>query len=403
MRAAIFLFIVCFALACQSKKNDAVKATSELEYIASPAGPSSAEPYLFTDQNNNVYLSWIEQQGDTNFFKFSKWINGQWSEPSLIATGSSWFVNWADYPMIATDGKSNFISHILDKSGAGTYSYDVKIFASADSGSTWSSPAILHDDGKQAEHGFMSLIPYKEGFFVSWLDGRNTGTQGMSDHADHGGHQGAMTIRAAILDKNGRKSDEWELDNKTCDCCQTTVAITDNGPVVVYRDRSDEEIRDMNIVRLVNGTWTKPQPVFTDHWKINGCPVNGPRSASIGNDLAVAWYTAPEDSAMVNVIFSADGGATFGKPIRIDEGNAIGRVDVVMVDNHSAMVSWMEGGNIRVIKVDQDGKKGIPFTVYPSSEARSSGFPQMTLSKKELFFAWTDDNDQTVKVARLAL
>ena len=261
----------------------------------------------------------------------------------------------------------------------------------------------MHEDGKQAEHGFVTLIPYEDNFLVSWLDGRNTVMEGMEGMDHHEGHHGVMSLRAAIIDHSGKKINEWELDDRTCDCCQTTAAITNNGPVVIYRDRSDKEIRDMSIVRFINGSWTKPQPVFEDNWKISGCPVNGPRSASLGNTLTVAWFSAPNGNPIVNVVFSTDGGASFGKPIRIDEGKAIGRVDVTMLDEHSAMVSWMEGGDIKVVMVNQDGTKGTPVTISHSSEARSSGFPQMTRSGNELIFAWTDDHDKIVKVASLAL
>ena len=219
----------------------------------------------------------------------------------------------------------------------------------------------------------------------------------------HGGHHGAMSLRGAIVDFKGNKIDEWELDNKTCDCCQTGATITDNGPIVVYRDRSDEEIRDMSIVRLVNGEWTTPKTIFPDNWKIKACPVNGPRVDAIGNTLAIAWFTASQGEAQVNLIFSMDGGATFENPIRIDEGQAIGRVDVAMLDTENAMVSWMEGTDIKAMKINRNGSKGTPVVVATSSESRSSGFPQMTKSGNELVFAWTDDTEKKVKVASLKL
>ncbi len=404
MRKVLIAISIMMALACSNTKKEKVenKVITSINYQTSPAQSPSGEPHLFADKNGVVYMSWVEKQGEQSLFKFSRLVEGHWSEPRLIASGNTWFVNWADYPMIATDGNGNFISHLLDKSGDGTYEYDVKVFSSADDGNHWEPPFILHDDGKQAEHGFVALIPYEDKILVSWLDGRNTVMEGM-EGMDHDGHHGAMSLRAAIIDYSGNKINEWELDNKTCDCCQTTAAITDNGPVVIYRDRSDEEIRDMSIVRFVNGSWKKPQPVFQDNWKISGCPVNGPRSASIGNQLAVAWFSAPEGNASVNVIFSSDGGATFSKPIRVDEGKAIGRVDVTMLDNNSSVVSWMEGGDIKALKINHDGSKGIPVTISASSEARSSGFPQMTKSGNELIFAWTDDKEKIVKVASLSL
>src|SRR5688500_18136299 len=162
------------------------------------------------------------------------------------------------------------------------------------------------------------------------------------DHGsmDEGGHRGSMTLRAAFIDYAGNKVNEWELDSKTCDCCQTTAVITDEGPIVIYRDRSDDEIRDLSIVRFIDGKWTSPQVVSRDNWKISGCPVNGPRAAAIGNNISVAWFTAPEGRPMVNVIFSDDAGGTFGLPVRVDEGKPNGRVDVAQLDKRSCLVSW---------------------------------------------------------------
>lgn len=405
MKSCILLAIGLFICSCSGNRNEVVtEAKSQINYLSSPAKSPSSVPYLFTDKNGKVYLSWVEKSDKINLFKFSELQGKVWSESRLITSGDTWFVNWADYPMIATDGEKNLISHVLNKSGGGTYSYEVKMLTSTDQGNSWGSPFILHDDGKEAEHGFVSLVPYENNVFVSWLDGRNTAMEGM-DHAkmDNPGHHGAMSLRAAIIDYSGNKISEWELDNKTCDCCQTTAVVTDNGPVVIYRDRSDDEVRDMSIVRLVNGNWTKPQPVFKDNWKISGCPVNGPRASAIGNNLSVAWFSAPDGKAMVNVSFSIDGGATFGNPVRVDEGKPNGRVDVTQLDNVSCMVSWMEDGNIKTVKVYSDGNKEPSMTIAASSEARSSGFPQMTIAGKELIFAWTDDKEKIVKVASLPL
>ena len=399
MRINKLFFIILLPLAgCTSIKES---KTASIHFLNSPTKNSSGEPHLFTDESGTVHLSWIEKTEKKGAFKFSTLTDNQWSEPILIDSGSNWFVNWADYPMMASSG-NNVVAHYLEKSGEGTYAYDVKLTTSLDKGKTWKSASILHDDGKQAEHGFVSLVPYGDNFLVTWLDGRNTVMEGM-EGMDHEGHHGAMSLRAAIIDPDGNKLNEWELDDKTCDCCQTTAVITDNGPIVIYRDRSDEEIRDMSIVRLVNGEWTKPLSIFQDNWKIAGCPVNGPRSSSIGNTLATAWFSAPDGNAMVNVVFSTDGGVSFGKPLRIDDGNSIGRVDIVMLDKETAMVSWMEGSEIKAIKVKQNGNKESAMTIASSSEGRSSGFPQMTKSGDNLIFAWTDDKEKTIKTASVSI
>ncbi len=385
-----------------NNSNETTKVENLLKQLNSPADSASTEPYLFSDKSGLVYLSWIEKTKDSSKLRFSVLNNEEWSEPNTIASGNNWFVNWADYPMLASDG-NNLMAHILQKSAEGTYTYDVKIITSTDKGKSWSNLKILHDDAKQAEHGFVSLMPYEDQFFVSWLDGRNTVSGKGETTVHHEGHNGPMSLRAAVVNKQGIKTAEWELDNRVCDCCQTSAALTANGPVVIYRDRSEEEIRDISIIRFVNGKWTEPQTIFPDQWKITGCPVNGPRADALGNNLAIAWFSSPDTTAQVNIIFSDDGGASFNKPIRINEEKAIGRVDLVMLDEKSAMVSWMEGAVIKAMRVFKDGKKDPVVIIASSSESRSSGFPQMTKEGNNLIFAWTNDKDKTIKVAKLAL
>jgi hypothetical protein len=382
-----------------NEKENAV--SSGIKIVASPVGDSCAEPYLFTDKNGIVYLSWIEKTGKQSTMKFSSFVNDKWSDPAVIASGNNWVVNWADYPVISTSGGNNFLAHFLEKTDADKFTYDIKLISSADSGKTWGSSKKLNNDDVKAEHGFVSIIPYKGQFFVCWLDGRKTASE--ENHGGHDGHHGEMTLRAAFIDKNGDKTNEWELDGKVCDCCQTTAAITNEGPVVVYRDRSDDETRDMSIVRYVNGGWTAPKTIHADNWQIKACPVNGPRADAIGNHLAVAWFSMKDKQGEVKVVFSNDGGVTFTDAIHINEDKPIGRVDIAVIDSSTALVSWMEGSLIKAAKVHSNGKKESPVIIASSSEARSSGFPQMTKAGNSIFFAWTDDKAKTIKTASIDL
>ncbi|MBX2963890.1 MAG: exo-alpha-sialidase [Cyclobacteriaceae bacterium] len=391
LRWILLIIIMYSVISCDSSRSP------EVIIIENPAREFSGEPWLFTDAHGKIILSWIEREDTLNFFKLAVWHNNAWSEPQVIASGSDWFVNWADYPMAISNDQGKFISHFLEKSGEDVFAYDVKVATSPD-GKTWSTPFLLHDDAKQAEHGFVSWIPYDENFFVSWLDGRNTVTADGANHADHG-HRGMMSLRSAVLNSDGKKLEEWELDTRTCDCCQTTSAITSNGPIVIYRDRSDKEIRDISIVRWVDGKWTTPKPVYQDGWEINGCPVNGPRCEAIGNQVAVAWFTLARNEGEVNVVFSADGGETFGDPIRVDRTETIGRVDLVMLEENRALVSWMEGSEIKIIEVNSRGEIGQPVTVAASSSARASGFPQLTKANDGVMAAWTDAETKQIKTA----
>ena len=403
MKEVLFaILIIATILSCNDSEhgNKAVSRV-QIKQMSSPATDSSAEPFLFTDKNDIIYLSWIEKKGKQSTLYFSTLSNDKWSMPQQIASGNNWFVNWADYPVIASDGDKNLLAHFLEKSDTAKFTYDVKIVTSTDSGKTWSTPRILHDDNVKAEHGFVSIIPYNDQFFITWLDGRKTASD--ITHGGHDGHHGEMTLRAAIIDKNGNKVNEWQLDERICDCCQTTAAVTSDGPIVVYRDRSDDEVRDMSIVRYANGEWTAPKTIHADNWQIKACPVNGPRADAINNNLVIAWFSMKDKKGQVRVVFSKDGGTTFHQPIHIDDERPIGRVDVVMLDSLTAIASWMEGSSIKAVRVRADGKKDSTIMIASSSEKRSSGFPQMTLMNNRVIFAWTDDKSKSIKVASMDL
>ncbi|EAZ80350.1 hypothetical protein [Algoriphagus machipongonensis] len=394
-----FILAVLFSCA-ESKKEDA-----SLKAIPFPDTEQTSLPYLFTGSDGPV-ISWVKKLNDsTTELRYSQLTDNQWQVPKKITQGSDWFINWADFPSI-TENKGHLMTHFLQKSSRGTYSYDVKLNLLKNNDSSWKINLPLHTDSTFTEHGFVSAVPYStDSFFITWLDGRNTGMSEGHDHDEHGG--GAMSIRAATVHLDGSITDEVELDSRTCDCCQTTTAITENGPIVVYRDRSDSEVRDIYITRLVDGHWATPKPVHSDGWEINGCPVNGPKVDAKGKTVVVAWFTGVNNEPKVKVAFSRNAGESFSAPIQVSGSDALGRVDVALLDDHSAILTWMETEGeetyFKAAKVT-DGGMGNPIQITPIDPARKSGFPQMEIFKENIYFAWTEvigDQNQ-VKTASLA-
>lgn len=367
----------------QDKENFRAEIAEGIIALPNPAKDSSSLPYLFSSRDK-LFLSWVTKQDSVATLSYSEFSEGKWTSPEAIASGSDWFVNWADFPGIA-ENNGNLLTHFLKKSDTAYFAYDVFINLKNESEDRWREPFKLHSDSTKTEHGFVSILPFEEdSFFVTWLDGRDT--------ANHDETM-AMNIRAAVVNSNGEVTDEALLDTRTCDCCHTAAAITGNGPVVIYRDRSETEIRDISIVRQVDGNWTEPKPIHNDNWEIKGCPVNGPKADAIENTLVIAWFTAAENIPKVNLVFSSDGGENFSEPIRIDNGNPIGKVDVRLIDKDNALVSWVEGsGNdaqIKVVKVTAENGKSETLVVSNSTDARANGFPQMEILGEDVYFAWT--------------
>lgn len=390
---------VVFTFACKPGIHTSVTQTSSDQPLSirpteSPATGDSREPELNATPDGRIILSWVEKLDEKRYaLRAAIRDRAGWSKAMTVAEGNNWFVNWADFPSVVALNDGSLAAHWLVKSGAGTYAYNVNIALSKDGGQTWSKPIVPHLDNTQTEHGFVSLIPLRDGRLGAvWLDGRNM--KDMKDEHDEDKPLSVnMTLRYATIDASGKIADEAELDERVCECCQTSAALSSDGVVAVYRDRSQNEVRDIYSVRQASGAWAKPQVVHADNWNINGCPVNGPAIAAAGRNVAVAWFSGGEVPS-TKVAFSSDGGATFGGPIPVDAHETQGRVDVLLLPDNSALVCWLtgntEGGAIMVRRVKPDGTLGPASLIANTDISRSSGFPRMALLGNEVHFAWTE-------------
>jgi len=408
------LFCLLFLVSCKNhetkKELKKVEATINIaQTFNNPSGANSKLPRLFSN-SSELYFSWVSTTDSTSYLNYAVLKDTTWTNAQEIANGNDWFVNWADFPVIA-ENNGNIITSHLQKSATGTYTYDVKLNLYNTETEAWKNNFILHDDGTQSEHGFASILPYKENeFFISWLDGRNTVMPEGEEMNHDEGHSmgGAMSLRGAFIQSDGTIVNDIQLDDRVCDCCQTSATKTTNHLVVAYRDRSEKEIRDISIVRFTeNEGWSQPQTIGKDNWKIEGCPVNGPSIDAFEKSVAVVWFTGANNKPMVNIVFSEDEGATFGLPIRLDNNDVLGRVDVVMLSESEAAVVWMEMVGeetlIQLVKVDSNGTRGEVITISKTSAERSSGFPQLERVGNKLYAAWTlvSEDDFEIKTAKI--
>ena len=398
----MFVMLATFAAGCNHGSNERVVSTSNaagpplvIRAEESPAVGDAREPDLSATADGRIILSWVEKLGEKRYaLRTALRDPNGWTEPRTVGEGDNWFINWADFPSVIALNDGSLAAHWLVKSGSATYAYNVNIALSKDAGKTWTSPLVPHLDNTQTEHGFVSLIPLADGRLGAvWLDGRNMKDM-KDDHDEDKPLAANMTLRYASIDAAGKISDETELDDRVCECCQTSAALSSDGIVAVYRDRSQNEIRDIYTVRQQGGAWAKPQVVHADNWEINGCPVNGPAVAASGRNVAVAWFTGSGGQPHVKIAFSSDAGATFGSPIQVDDGETQGRVDVLLLPDNSALVCWLagnaEGGEIKVRRVHANGAVGPPSVIAKTDISRSSGFPRMALLGNEVHFAWTE-------------
>lgn len=393
-------FLISFVIiisACTPSKD------TTIFHIESPAPRGSELPFLYTDNTGKVFLSWVEPGSSDDEYRlmYSKLNNGQWSNPHEVASSNSWFVNWADYPSVIAHSGEAMAAHQLTKIPGNTYSYNVNI-TQRKKNNNWSKPLTPHSDGTATEHGFVSMIPMDAASIMAiWLDGRRTDNRSDEEYFDL---DKAMTLRSAIIDSAGSVRNPELIDESVCDCCQTTMVMTERGPIAAYRDRTGDEIRDIYITRYHKGSWSEPVPVYKDGWRIGACPVNGPKIAAKGSVVVVAWYTGAGSNPTVKAAVSTDFGSSFGEPFIINNNGTQGRVDVAIADSNSAYISEISKSQdkyyLAVHKLSLSERTTTPYKVTEMNGSRRSGFPQMELINDELILAWTEvaeDNSARVK------
>ena len=396
------LLVTAFAPAVSGCAQNVPPEVARAIEIPAPAG--SMAPNLATGTDGTVVLSWIEPDADGHALRYAALGDGNWGEPRTVARGDNWFVNWADFPSVVPLSDSLWAAHWLASQPAGGYAYDVKVAISRDAGETWSDSFLPHFDNTPTEHGFVTLFPDAGGVGLVWLDGRKM----VNEYDDKDVRASGMTLRAATFGEDLLPMREALVDDLTCDCCQTDIAITAEGPVAVYRDRTIDEIRDIYVSRRVFGEWQPGRAVSRDDWDIAACPVNGPVIRADEQDVVVAWFTAAGDAPKVKVAWSADAGKTFAEPVEADVDRPLGHVGGALLPDGDFVVSWHRatgngGAELLLRRVATSGRLGATYRVEQAADIFAFSVPQLALVNDSVIAVWTTRVDGGYGIAGAAI
>lgn len=356
----------------------------------SPAGANSTEPQ-FTVQGDRLILSWLEINGERTTLKFAERTATGWSAPRAVFSGADFYVNSFDVPSVRALADGTLAAHWMQTNGDNDDASKILLSWSRNDGQTWSRPVSPHHDGTQTEHGFASLFQTPEaGLGLVWIDGRATNPEKET---------GDMSLRASVYDNQAKQLHEVVVDPRVCECCSTASAVTSEGVIVAFRDRSANEVRDIYVARYAGGQWSTPTLVHKDGWRIDGCPINGPAISASGRDVAVAWFTAISDKGQAFLALSHDAGHTFGAPVRVDDAGSEGRLGVQLLANGSAAVTWIEmvakHPLFRVRMISPAGVRSPAMTITETSGGR---YPRIARYQNELLFSWTDTENGPSRV-----
>jgi hypothetical protein len=394
------------------KKSLVVKDSFSLGRVDLSLGDSMG-PKLQTDgvDPSLVMASWVDTPSDGPPTLSWALVDGQGKvvERGQATSDAQMFLNWADVPAITrSKGSSGANSKPTwvatwprSFEGDGEHRGYGQRWARSSDGKTWSGDRSLHEAEEGPEFGFVSLAPLENGSIAaSWLDGRHA-----SPHAAHGEHGGAMQLRARLLPKG----DEFLLDDRVCDCCPTATVSSGEQRWTVFRDRSDQEVRDV-VARAwpaKGGKAGEAIALASEGWKMPGCPVNGPAAAMLpdGITLATASFTGLDAKPKVELSFTTmkEAAAPPSAPIVVDDTTPIGRVDLVVVDEVTVLVTWLTKTQDDTADTASwvgqlfrpDGPVGAARRIMSVSASRSAGIPRAARAGNGVIFAWAQSGKGT--------
>jgi hypothetical protein len=394
-RRTLTVFVLCagpLAIAALLAQDPPAVA---VEKLPSPAGPNAMAPQL-TVTGPRAILSWLER-GEPPALKFAERTPTGWSPARTVVTSHTLIVNAADVPGVRLMPDGSLLANWPEENGDDPEASTLRVSASRDDGRTWSTPTTPYSDASPTQHSFalsFSLPGSAPGggrTGVAWLDGRK---------------EGSMAVRAAVYGADERAAVDTVVDERVCECCPMAIAQGADGPLMVFRNRTEAEVRDIYISRFEGGRWSAATAVHRDGWTIDACPVNGPAISASGRNVAVAWFTGAGGKGHALVAFSSDHGRTFAAPVRVDEQESLGHVTVDWVDANSAAVGWIEftsaGSLFQVRQVGRAGARGRAVTI---AESGRSQYPRLARAGGELIFAWTESTRGTtaLRTARAPL
>lgn len=318
--------------------------------------------------------------------------------PRTLASGTGWFLNWADFPAAARLRDGSVLAAWLELLPGEAHSYGTRFALLDPRGARRGDVRPLEEHRGPGEHGFVSLAPLDdERFLALWLDGRAAGAHGA----------GETRVYARTIGADGTLGAEQLVDPRACSCCPTALVRVAGGALLAaWRDRSDEELRDIALARFEGERWSEPERLRADGWKIDGCPVNGPRLAASAAHVAATWFTGADGS--VRVALGDERGRGFGPPVRVDDGAPEGRGDAAFLPDGSLLVGWMEHDSRRstwrVRRVTPSGEVGPSLVVAEVSSERSSGFLRLASDAEGVLVAYTEtEPERSVRVRRIVL
>ena len=269
---------------------------------------SLAGPSVQIDEHDIAHVAWMEEdsQGRTVRYAHTPPSGGSLSIPMPVNRPDEMPYWRQEAPALEVQGDRVYLvwAKMSPQNLPGTpFANELRLSRSVDGGHTFLPSALINDDGEPVNHSFDSIRISREGaIHVAWIDGR-------------GGQKASGTYVSRSIDHGQTFDKNKKIDDDTCVCCRTSVAIAPDGTLYVAWRKMFGDIRETVVARSLDGGMTFSEPVIVgnDRWNYPSCP-HRPASLDVDGDgrVYVVWYTEGEDETpAIYVAYSDDRGQTF--------------------------------------------------------------------------------------------
>ena len=121
----LFAFVIILAISACGPPNPA-EWTIAVQPVGSPAGPNSSEPQLAVSERG-VLVSWIERTGQTTTLKFAERTSSGWTRATTVASGTDWFLSYADVPSVMRKRDGTLVAQWLRETDPRREAYDLML------------------------------------------------------------------------------------------------------------------------------------------------------------------------------------------------------------------------------------------------------------------------------------
>ncbi|WP_456422013.1 exo-alpha-sialidase [Lutibacter sp.] len=290
MKILRFIVISVLTISCVQKEPIEKLVKIDTPTIVTETSYNAMGPYFNSDSQGNIILSWTEEIDTlkTNILKFKIFdgLSKKFGKTITVTPSEGMQSHQESMAKVAKNSKGILyaVFRIEDKNSKRRFAGSIYYSISEDGGNSWSEKRKLVNDVESASQSFYDIALLPDGELgICWLDSRKI-------EKDKDG----STLYFAKSNSNLGFVDEKPIAGSTCQCCRTDIYVSTNNNInIAFRNIAEGSIRDMyRTVSQDNGkTFSNPEPMGKDNWKIDGCPHTGPSFADNSKELAVTWFT----------------------------------------------------------------------------------------------------------------